>query len=133
MIVEHQGRLFAIRKFMKSITLKKVCGFINFLFQTSFCLCSWRKATFCRKSRFSSNTQLGMLLVIKFQSEWWWYAFDFFYKSTICGFTRRRGKFFGSDVDCLMGSRLYLGLSCSNFWQGILLESRKIGIIVKWF
>ena len=93
-------RLFALRKFMKL----KFLYLLKLIKEVSFCLGLWRKETLL--SRFLSNIQL-------FQSKRWWSKghciWFLYYKSTYCRVIPR-GKFFGSDLNLLMNSRLCLVL-----------------------
>ena len=64
LIVGHlETRLFAMKKIMKSITLRLICDFLRQV----FVYVSEKMQLYCRESRFPSNVPLGKLLIIKFQ------------------------------------------------------------------
>ena len=88
-----------------------------------------------RKSRFSSNIQLGILPIIKFRSGWWWSKCHYIW--SIWGITRGGERFFGSDLYplndaakcgfCLnTGKRFLVEVSFLSQWKTLMFHSKMV-------
>ena len=122
-----ERKLFALRKFLKSIVLRLACRFLRFPLSSALIKCV--SFHFCFKKGDFIVTFTEFCLLYSFivgGNDQKAIVFDFCFTNLhICRVTWRIESFFWSDLHFLISSGLDLILFYFDFWLEIILQSGK--------